>query len=173
MLVVFQYFYVTNYMSLVNNNLKQYVYVRNLMSLVNPWSGITLIDGKQRDDEQKNCSAVLCTLNSAALCTLYSAVLWIYSAEQLLCALCKRQNLWQGGLALLFCTSAVLFCMSNPAEQSVLYTTRWNQQTSSSKSSRGDSLCWRFIDCCFGCQKFWKRKILCNELLLEINRSKV
>ena len=48
-----------------------------------------------------------------------------------------------------------------------------DKQTSSSKSRRGDSLCWRFIDCCFGCQKFWKRKILCNQLLLEINRSKV
>ena len=35
-LVVFEYFYVTNYMSLVDNNLKQYLYVRNLMSLVNP-----------------------------------------------------------------------------------------------------------------------------------------
>ena len=35
-IVVSEYFYVTNYMSLVSNNLKQYLYVKILMSLVNP-----------------------------------------------------------------------------------------------------------------------------------------
>ena len=147
-------------------------------------------------------------------CTLYFVLCCTLALLRRAAAACKRQKLWQGGLALLFCTLAVLFCLSNPAEQVVLYYTRWNKQTSSSKSirgdicstpavqplyicrttnlaeqsllhntrwnqqtssksRRGDSLCWRFIDCCFGCQKFWKRKILCNELLLEINRSKV